>query len=490
MVAARNTASALEGLGVTHGTKVALMLPNCPAFVNAFFALSMVGAITVPVNTAYHGYMLEHVLNDTGCTTLVLDHQYLEQLLPSVPQLVKLERLILTNADSRMTSAGGLPVLAYQDLEEHDGAAFDPRGSFSDVNCILYTSGTTGPSKGVLIPNSLSVMKALEYVRVADIGSTDVIYAPLPLFHSFALLRGVMSAAVTGCTCVLRRRFSARSYWSDVRKHGATVGFVVSSMPGILAKAAPTDHDRDHPMRRMISVPYNPAFEQRFGLKTLESYGLTEAGLPIYGRIGDERRPGSCGQISEDWEVQLVDDLDLPVATGEVGEIVLRPKYPGLITPGYLNRPDATAAAFRNLWFHTGDLATMDEDGYYYFHARKKDAIRRRGENISAWELESVLREHRAVADAAALPYPSSLGEDDVRVVVERHAAESVTPEELIAFCTSRLPDFMVPRYVEFLDALPRTDTGKVEKYRLREEGLGLDAFDRGDPREAKHGRV
>jgi crotonobetaine/carnitine-CoA ligase len=183
--------------------------------------------------------------------------------------------------------------------------------------------------------------------------------------------------------------------------------------------------------------------------------------------------------------VRLVDERDVEVPVGEVGEIALRPRYPGLVTPGYLNKPEATVETFRNLWFHTGDLADRDEDGFYYFRDRKKDAIRRRGENVSSWEVEQVLREHPAVAEAAALPYPSPLGEDDVRVVVSLRDGARLTPPELVEFCMSRMPDFMVPRYVEVRDELPRTPTGRIEKYRLRSEGLAEDCYDRGDPREA-----
>ena len=256
---------------------------------------------------------------------------------------------------------------------------------------------------------------------------------------------------VTGGSCALRERFSASAFWSDVRTTGATVGFCVFSIPMILAKAEPRDDDRDHTLRVFYNARHDEAFEERFGVRCIEAYGLTEAGAAMYVRPGEVPPPGSCGRVSEDWEVRLVDDDDVDVPVGEIGEIVLRPRFPGLITPGYLNKPEATAQAFRNLWFHTGDLASIDADGYYTFRDRKKDAIRRRGENVSSWEVEQVLMEHPAIAEAAAIPYPSPLGEDDVRVAVALREGAELTPEQLVDYCVSRMPDFMVPRYIEFL---------------------------------------
>jgi crotonobetaine/carnitine-CoA ligase len=357
--------------------------------------------------------------------------------------------------------------------------------TFTDVNCVIYTSGTTGPSKGVPLTNAHGVHKAFEVNRVCQMSSDDVIYSPLPLFHSMALLRGVLAAVVSGGECVLRDRFSASEYWDDVRRHGATIGHCVFTIPQILKKAPPSADDRDHPLRCLYQGRYDAEFEERFGVRLIEGYGLTEAGVATYVRADEPPRPGSCGRVADEWEVQLVDEHDLPVAVGEVGEIVLRPRLPWLVTPGYLNKPEATAAAFRNLWFHTGDLATVDADGYYYFKDRKKDSMRRRGENVSSWELEQVIRELPAVDEAAATPYPSPLGEDEIRVFVTLLPEETLSPEQVVAHCERRLPGFMVPRYVEILDALPRTPTGRIQKYELRSRPLGPDHHDAGDRGEA-----
>ncbi len=475
--AAARLAGGFRAVGIERGEAVGLFLPNGPAFVNAYFALGKLGATMIPVNTAYRGYMLEYLLNDTGCRTLVVDASYLDRIADSRERLERLERLIVVGASDVETGLATSPLEAL----EGDPVVTDPAVDHRAVNCVIYTSGTTGPSKGVPIVNAHAVAKAIEVIRLAEMDESDVIYAPLPLFHSFALLRGVVAALVTGGGCALRERFSASAFWDDVRRAGATIGFCVFTIPHILAKAEPGPADRDHPLRCLYNARHDPVFEERFGVRLIEAYGLTEAGVAMYVRPGEAPPPGSCGRVSEDWEVRLVDDRDVDVPVGEVGEIVLRPKYPGLITPGYLNKPEATVEAFRNLWFHTGDLATMDEDGFYYFRDRKKDAIRRRGENISSWEVEQVLMEHPAIAEAAAIPYPSPMGEDDLRVVVSLRDGAVLEATDLVAYCVERMPDFMVPRYVEILDELPRTPTGRIEKYRLREAPLSPGCYDRGD---------
>jgi crotonobetaine/carnitine-CoA ligase len=481
---AARLAGGLRDRGVMRGDAVGLFLPNGPPFINTYFALGKLGATMIPVNTAYRGYMLEYLLNDTGCRVLVVAAEFVDRVLESLPRLTSLETLIVVGAAPEGAAGGALRTIAFEDVDG-DALATDPAVSFDDVNCVIYTSGTTGPSKGVPIVNAHGVAKAIEVIRLCELGEDDVIYAPLPLFHSFALLRGVVAGLVTGGSCVLRERFSASGFWDDVRRTGATVGYCVFSIPQILKKAEPGPHDREHPLRCLYNARHDPEFEQRFGVRLVEAYGLTEAGVAIYNRPGDPPRPGSCGRVSEDWEVKLVDDNDVEVAVGAVGEIVLRPRFPGLITPGYLNKPEATAAAFRNLWFHTGDLAAVDDEGFYTFRDRKKDAIRRRGENVSSWEVEQVLLEHPAIAEAAAVPYPSPLGEDDVRVVISLREGATLEPQGVVDYCLQRMPDFMVPRYVDILDELPRTPTGRIEKYRLREQPLSPASYDRGDPREA-----
>jgi crotonobetaine/carnitine-CoA ligase len=483
---ARRAAGELTALGVKQGDFVGLFLPNSLAFLDLYFGLCELGAVMVPVNTAYRGYMLEYLLNDTGCTVLLVHPDLLHEVVASESLLDHLQTVVVGGL-SPDQAAEWRPRFKRLDLRRAEEIERvtppDVAITQNDINCVIYTSGTTGPSKGVLITNGHAIAKALEVIEICDIVESDVIYSPLPLFHSMALLRGVLAGLVSGSSVVLRDRFSASVFWQEAREFGVTVAHCVFSIPKILEKSEPSPDDRNHKVRLMYNATYDAAFEARFGVRLIEGYGLTEAGVSMFMRADAPPRPGSCGRLSEDWEVRLVDENEQPVPVGEIGEILMRPRHPHRMTPGYLNKADVTVQQFRNLWLHTGDLATVDEEGFYYFKDRKKDAIRRRGENVSSWELERILVSHPGVEDAAAVPYPSELGEEEIRIVVTRFEDVDVAMDDLVAYCEQRMPDFMVPRYFEIRDELPRTPTGRVEKYRLREEGLGPGAFDRGDRR-------
>jgi carnitine-CoA ligase len=475
-------AGALRERGIGRGDRVGIILGNGAEFVSIYFALGKLGAVAIPINPAYRGYMLEYVLADTGCQLLITDAQQVRSVREAMATASR-QPPIISVGDGPAVEGDG--VSRFSDVTAAVPAASSLAVTFSDANCVIYTSGTTGPSKGVPISNAHAVAKAIEVIRICEITENDVIYSPLPLFHSMALLRGVLAALVAGAQCVLRDRFSASGYWDDVRRTGATVGHCVFTIPQLLKKAEPTGHDRDHTLRCLYNARYDREFEDRFGVRLIEGYGLTEAGVAMYMRSADDPHPGSCGRVSEDWEVLLADDLDCPVPAGETGEVLLRPRFPWLVTEGYLNKPEATAQTFRNLWFHTGDLASCDTDGYYYFKDRKKDSIRRRGENVSSWEIEQVIREHPAVDEAAAIPYPSPVGEDDIRVVITLRDGHRRDAAELISHCEKRLPAFMVPRYIEVIAELPRTPTGRIRKHELRDSPLGPGHYDRGDPRES-----
>jgi crotonobetaine/carnitine-CoA ligase len=480
--AAGALAAGLAAAGIGRGDRVGLMLGNGAPFISTYFALGKLGAVAVPINPAYRGYMLEYVLADTGCRLLIVAAAQLAAVAAALEGLDTVPGLAV--AGPVTDAPAGMHVTAFSELSAPSPVPCADRVGFADTNCVIYTSGTTGPSKGVPVSNAHAVAKAIEVIRICEITEQDVIYSPLPLFHSMALLRGVLAALVAGAHCVLRDRFSVSQYWDDVRRTGATVGHCVFTIPQLLKKAEPSDRDRDHPLRCLYNARYDAEFEERFGVRLIEGYGLTEAGVAMYMRMSDPPHPGSCGRISPDWEVQLSDDSDQPVPQGQAGEILLRPKSGWLVTAGYLNKPEATVAAFRNLWFHTGDLASVDGEGYYYFKDRKKDSIRRRGENVSSWEIEQVMREHPAVDEAAAVPYPSPVGEDDIRVFVTLRAGISTDALTLIGHCERRLPPFMVPRYLEIAADLPRTPTGRIRKHELRERPLGPHHHDRGDPRE------
>lgn len=477
---ARRYASALERIGVGRGDLIAIMMNNSIDYVALYFGLVYRGAAVVLVNTAFRGYMLEYVLNDAGCRLMVVDAELVGAIQESRPRLASLQRVLVTG-EAELEADGELEFVDLSAAVEVAGEAEpDLTVGHADLHCVVYSSGTTGPSKGIMISNGHAVAKAFEVIKICGFTADDVLYSPLPLFYSMGLLRGVLSVALLGASIVLRDRFSVSAYWDDVRQHGVTVAHSVFSLPRMIISAPPSPRDREHKLRCMYNARHDPEFTERFGVRLIEGYGLTEAGNAIFSRVDQPAVPGSCGQVSDEWAVRLADPDGNEVPAGEVGEILIRPLEPQRIMMGYLNKPEATASATRDLWLHTGDLAAVDENGYYFFKGRLKDMIRRRGQNISAWEVEQVILEHPGVGEVAALAHPSEVGDDDLRVVISPAEGATVDVAEVARYCEKRLPDFMVPRYLEVLTELPRTPSGRVEKYLLAELPISEGALDRG----------
>ena len=472
--AANRIAQGLAAHGVARGDHVAVMLPNSPEIVHVVFALARLGAVAVPVNTAYKGHLLQHVLDSSDASVVVLDGRYASQLAPVTGQLPGL-RLAVVHGDASDRSPLdrlGCAAVPFSALLGHGDEAPLVEVAFSDLQAIMYTSGTTGPSKGAMVPHSLALVCAIDSLRFVS-GGSHTIYCPLPLFHAAGLWDGMMSALVAGASLAVVERFSASRFWDDVRRFGAQTAMGVFSMIPILLNQPPRPDDRDNPLDTfyMGKSSLDVAFYERFGARTVETYTSTEAGIATASPYG-EWRIGSMGQAhTERFDVAVVDEHDRPLGPGEAGELVLRPKQPYVITPGYYGRADATAACFRNLWFHTGDRAYVDADGYFYFVDRVADAIRRRGENISSFDIECEVNLHPSVLECAAIGVPSELEEEEVKLVVVGRSGADLDEPALAAYCEERLPAFMVPRYIELVDELPRTPTDKVAKHRLREAG-------------------
>ncbi|MBO2448944.1 AMP-binding protein [Actinomadura barringtoniae] len=467
-------ARGLAETGVAPGDHVAVMLPNCPDIVYLIFALARLGAVAVPINVDYRGELLRHVLDSSDSTTLIVDGPYAERLPEVMQRLPGLGRVIVRTGgpDGVPLHLLGRSAMAMSALLDHGDEALTVEVGFADLQAIMYTSGTTGPSKGAMVPHGLALTCALDSLDFLDRwGKT--IYCPLPLFHAAGLWDGMMSALLGGGAIAVVERFSASRFWDDVRRFDAQVCMSVFSMIPILLNQPPTPHDKDHPLETFYmgkSVLDEP-LRERFGVRSAETYTSTEAGIATASPYG-EWRLGSCGTAHEErFEVAVVDEWDREVGDGEPGELVLRPKQPFVITTGYYGTPEATVECFRNMWFHTGDRVWRDDDGYFYFLDRMKDAIRRRGENISAFDLECEVNLHPSVLESAAIGVPSELEDEDIKLSVVLQPGAGLAPEELVAFCQERLPRSMVPRYVEFVDGLPRTPTDKVAKYRLRAEG-------------------
>ncbi|TNC21567.1 AMP-binding protein [Amycolatopsis alkalitolerans] len=461
-------ANGLAAHGVGRGQHVAVMLPNCADFLYTIFALARLGAVAVPVNVAHQGELLAHVLASSDSSTLIIDGAYADRIIPLAHRLPGLGRVIVRGPARPV----GKPTLAFSELLAHGAEPVSRPVAFSDLHAIMYTSGTTGPSKGAMCSHALGLTCAIDSLDYLDRwGKT--IYCPLPLFHAAGLWDGVFSAMLGGGAIAVTDRFHASRFWDDVRAFGAEVCMSVFSMIPILLNRPETPRDKDHPLDTFYmgkSILDAPLLE-RFGVRSAETYTSTEAGI-VTGSPYGEWRLGSCGTPNERrFEVGVVDAHDRLLGPGEPGELVVRPKQPFVITTGYYGAPEATAEAFRNLWYHTGDRGYRDEDGYYFFLDRMKDAIRHRGENISAFDIECEVNLHPDVIECAATGVPSELEEEDVKLTVVLRPEAALDPDELVGFCEDRLPRFMVPRYVEFVDALPRTPTDKVAKYKLKEQG-------------------
>ena len=479
-------AAGLAGLGVSRGHSVAVLLPNGADFVVTWLALCRLGAVATLVNTALRGPALVHALGLTTAGLVVVDHTLLAPLGRAAAEGAGLQQAVVVGA-----TGAGQPDLARAGVELVDvaslstldgGAAPSPTHTVTDPAMVLFTSGSTGPSKGCVLSHRYAVRQAQLMIEHFGLRPDDVLYSPFPLFHLDASVLTVMPALVLGATAAIGERFSASGFWDEMRRAGATVFDFMGATLTMLHKRPPAADDADHRVRLAWGVPvpeFAPEFEERFGLRLVEAYGSTDAGVPIYQPLDEPRRPGSCGRAIPQYDIAVVDTEDRAVAAGEVGELVVRPNEPSLMSDGYYGQPEATLASRRNLWFHTGDLVRRDAEGYVYFVGRTSDSIRRRGENISAFEVEEVVKLHPQVLDAAAYGVPSELSEDDVMVAVVVRPGEVLAPTDLLAFCADRMARHMLPRYVDLVVELPRTPTEKVEKAVLRSQGVTASAWDR-----------
>ncbi|MGQ4808208.1 Crotonobetaine/carnitine--CoA ligase [Candidatus Entotheonellaceae bacterium PAL068K] len=487
---AHRVANALAGLGVQHGDRVLVMVPNSIAFLQAWFGINRLGAMLVPINTAYKGAFLEHVINNAAARLMIIDRAYVPILQAIEAHVPRLETAIIVDADAAempLSSFARLRALPFRELFEQPATPVQVPVSYRDIGAIMYTSGTTGPSKGVLMPHAHLYLFGHAKIEAIRLTPDDVYYCCMPLFHANALFMQVYSSLIVGCPIVLAGSFSASRWLDDIRRSQATVTNTLGVMTEFIYRQPPRPEDRDHRLRVIVAVPVAPewgeAFQHRFHTRLLEAYGMTEVNIPTYMPYDAGLRPNSCGKVLTEWfDMRVVDpETDEPLPPNTVGELVVRPKHPWCFMAGYYAMPEKTVEAWRNFWFHTGDAGTYDEAGYFYFMDRIKDCIRRRGENISSYEVEQVLSAHQAVAESAAVAVPSDIagGEDEVKVCVVVRPGMSVTCEALLDYCQERMPYFAVPRYVEVVQELPKTPTEKVQKHKLREAGVTLTTWDR-----------
>ena len=357
------------------------------------------------------------------------------------------------------------------------GASDAPRGAegkCSDLLMLAYTSGTTGPSKGSMLSHAAALTYGTSAAEVQGYRASDIFYVCLPLFHNNALLAATGAALVCGASVVLSRRFSVSRFWGEIRESRSTITNFLGAMSSFLwsTPASPDDANNDLRLVSMAPTPkYAAEFEKRFGLKAMNNYGLSDFGMATSFTAQDpSEKLGSIGKPRPGFRVKIVDEDDFELPAGEVGEIVLQSDDPWRATNGYYKMPEATLAANRNQWFHTGDRGRCDADGYFWFADRKKDCIRRRGENISAFEVEQIIATHPGVANAAVFPVATQANDEEVCAVIVRRPGNAATEADVVAHCQKNMAYFMVPRYIQFRDELPTTVNQKVEKFRLRNE--------------------
>ena len=460
------------------GDRVAIICSNRIEFLEATLGCAWLGAVAVPINVASRGPQLQHILSNCGARLLVLEAPHADNLAMLDASTLAIETiwLIGDGADIGLGGVAARPMP--RGVDQVAAAPVEP----GDLGLILYTSGTTGPSKGVCCPNAQYFWWAVNTASLLQIRPDDRLCTSLPLFHTNAL-NTFYQALLTGASVRYERRFSASGFVPSLIQSRATVTYLLGAMVPILLSRPVSPEESAHAARIALApgVPaqFHEPFTRRTGIRLLDGWGSTETNF-VLGTTIERQQPGLMGPVFDGFDARVVDDRDNAIADGTAGELIVRADEPLAFANEYFHAPEKTAEASRDGWFHTGDRVVRQPDGYFRFVDRLKDAIRRRGENISSFEVEQVLLSHEAVANAAAFPVRSTLAEDEVMAAVILQPDRQLTHAELIAFCEPRLPYFAVPRYLEFMSELPATESGKVQKYKLRERGITQNTWDRG----------
>ncbi|MFZ2157653.1 MAG: AMP-binding protein [Bradyrhizobium sp.] len=473
-------ANALRQIGVSHGNHVGVLMENSAEHVAVFFSIGKLGAVSVPVNAAARGELLRYYLSQSECTTVIVDASLCGRLVEVLDELPLLKRVIVVGGPEReaagnFTKARTVESHHFESIVQGADAEHpDAEVKCHDLLMLSFTSGTTGPSKASMLSHAAALTYGTGAAEAQGYRSSDVFYVCLPLFHNNALLAALGAALVCGASMALSRRFSVSRFWSEIRDSGATITNLLGAMTSFLWSAPPSPQDRDHRLRlaSMAPVPkYAREFEERFGIDVMSNYGLSDFGMATsFTRLDPKNKLGSIGRPRRGFQVRIVDDHDFELPRGQVGEILIRSDEPWRAANGYYRMPEATLAAHRNQWFHTGDRGLCDEDGYIWFVDRKKDCIRRRGENISAFEVEQILMRHPGVAQAAVFAVSTSTNDEEVAAVIVKYERSALEPPEIIEHCRRNMAYFMVPRYLQFRQSLPITENLKVEKYRLKQD--------------------
>jgi len=472
-------ANGLAGLGVKRGVGVSIMMPNSPEWLFAYYATQKLGAYAIPVNVALKGEGLRHVIDHSDSSILICHPDYGEAIQAICGALPKLQQIVVNTADApegwRLPQGWRTLAEVMETSDANPAVEIDGEA----ISALMYTSGTTGPPKGVVNRYTGINIAGLRMFG-AVLKPDDVLYTCLPLFHANALFLTTMRALVMGMPMGLSRRFSASRFWDEIRRYGATTFNALGAMIPILMKQPERSDDADNPVHTVFSAACPASvwaeFEKRFAVHIIEGYAAVDGGGFAVFNFGNAPK-GSFGKPMN--PIRIVDDDGREVPAGEPGELIFEVDDARRRRVEYYKNEQASDAKIRDGWFHTGDLVYADEEGHLYFVDRKTDSLRRRGENISSWEVEREIDRHPAVLESAVFGVPSDLGEDEVMAVVVLKEGATLAPEALIRHCEEQMARFMVPRYIEFRDALPKTGTHRIQKSSLKREGVGPKTWDR-----------
>ena len=484
--AANTLGNSLIDLGFAKGDRVCLMMKNSLEFIHAWFALAKIGAVMVPMNPALRGNLLRYIIHQSDAVGVICDRGLLDRIKLIEEELTEVHTIISVLEDSGQQEGPSFSctkVVELETLMKGDSSPpsvvvepWDPMG-------ITFTSGTTGPSKGPLLSHHYYYNCALLSIYYMRHQEEDILYSCLPFFHANASMCSILTGWLCRATFAMGKVFSLTTFWDEIEEYQASHTNVMGSILVLLMKQPEAAKDSSNSLRIVNSVPLIPdshSFEDRFNVKLIAMYGATETQICVAAPYDEKTKPDSCGKALPTYEVRIFDDFDRECPRGIRGEIVSRAKLPYIQMERYIGMPEETLKAFRNCWYHTGDYGKIDEDGYVYFLDRKKDAIRRRGENISSFEVEEVVNSHPFVTESAAVAIKDEvMTEDEVKVCVILKEGVSLTEEELTLYCKERMAYFMVPRYVEFMKEFPKTPNQKIQKFELRERGLTADTWDR-----------
>lgn len=483
------TSNALGELGVQRGDKVAVLMANAPEHLYTAFAAGSLGAVEMATNTAYKGDFLSGLLRKIETKVVLVDADLAPNIAAIADELPNLTTVLVRDRPGVDTTGLALPsrvsVHPMSILLEGESRKLEADGGrWDEPSTIQYTSGTTGPSKASLMSQNFVVNWVHEMAKWWVKSPHDVFYASgLPLFHGLAKGLGALAAVYGGATCVLEERLSISTFWARVREMHVTATACPEAVLIMLWNLERSELEADNSLHTIVAAPI-PAdllrsMEERWGVRMVGQYALSEAVPLVVGGIDEPLKVGTSGKVKSDlFDVRCFDENDEEVPVGEVGEVVVRPKKPKIMFDGYYGDEAATLATWRNLWFHTGDMAKFDEDGNFIFVDRKKDYIRRRAENISSFEVERAAMRFAGIAQVAACGVKSDMGEEEVKICVVAAPGASLSLEDLFVHCYENMPYYAVPRYIELVDTLPLTPSGKVQKALLREAGVTAATWD------------